>query len=44
MLRKKGCRAILVRHVLNYKKSQNFFLVTFLATREAVFENSKTID
>jgi len=41
MLRSKGCRAISVRHVLNSRKFQNFFLVTFLAIREAVYENYK---
>jgi len=44
MLRNKGCRAISVRHVLNLRKSEKFFLDTFLAIREAVFENYKMID
>ena len=36
MLRNEGYRAISVRHVLNKKKSQKFFLVQFFTTMEVV--------
>ena len=36
MLKIKGCEAISVRHVLSQKNFKKFFLVPFLATKEAL--------